>query len=57
MKPENAIAVGDWLNSDIRGANLSGIPSCLVLTGLSKEEDIKDFDQSYHPKYIVSKLS
>ena len=57
VKPENALAVGDWLNSDIRGANLSGIPSCMVLTGLSKEEDIKNFDQSYHPKYIVSKLS
>ena len=28
-----------------------------VADGLSKEEDIKNFDQSYHPKYIVSKLS
>ena len=57
VKTENALAVGDWLNSDIRGANLSGIPSCLVLTGLSKEEDIKNFDSSYHPNYIVSTLS
>ncbi|MBQ7402199.1 MAG: HAD-IIA family hydrolase [Lentisphaeria bacterium] len=57
VKPENALAVGDWLNSDIRGANLAGIPSCLVLTGLSKEEDIKDFDESYRPQYIVQKLS
>ena len=57
IEPENAVAVGDFLDSDIRGANLSGIPSCLVLTGLSKEEDITGLDKTYHPQYIVSKLS
>jgi hypothetical protein len=57
VKPEHALAVGDYLNSDIRGANLAGIPSCLVLTGLSQEKDIKGLDASYHPTVIVSKLS
>ena len=57
VKPGHALAVGDYLNSDIRGANLAGIPSCLVLTGLSQEKDIKGLDASYHPTVIVSKLS
>ena len=57
VKPENAVAVGDWLNSDIRGANLAGIKSCLVLTGLSKEEDIEGLNKEFHPDYIVSTLS
>ena len=57
VRPEETLAVGDWLNSDIRGANLSGIPSCLVLTGLSKVSDIANFDSTYTPTYIVSTLS
>ena len=57
VQPEEALAVGDWLNSDILGANRAGIPSCLVFTGLSREEDLKDFDKSYHPQLIVQKLS
>ena len=57
VKPEEALAVGDWLNSDIRGANLAGISSCLVLTGLSKEEDIANHDETFRPEFIVSTLS
>ncbi|MBQ9771325.1 MAG: HAD-IIA family hydrolase [Lentisphaeria bacterium] len=57
VKPEEALAVGDWLNSDIRGANLAGISSCLVLTGLSKEEDIANHDETFCPEFIVSTLS
>ena len=57
IKPEEALAVGDLLLSDIHGAKLAGIPSCLVLTGLSQEKDIADLDASYHPDHIVSKLS
>ena len=57
VTPDEALAVGDWLNSDILGANLAGIHSCLVLTGLSTVDDIAKMKKEYHPEFIVSKLS
>ena len=56
VSKENTYAVGDWLNSDVYGANLAGIHSCLVLTGLSTTEDIEAKGPEYHPELIVSTL-
>ena len=56
-RPDQIVGVGDWLNSDIFGANRAGMSSCLVLTGLSTEKDIPGTDRMYHPDYIVSRLS
>ena len=51
------LAVGDWLNSDIRGANLSGLGSCRVLTGLSSRADAEKAAPEYKPDLIVERLS
>lgn len=51
------LAVGDWLNSDIRGANLAGLGSCLVLTGLSTRADAEKAVAEFKPDLIVESLS
>lgn len=56
-RPDQIVGVGDWLNSDIMGANRAGMSSCLVLTGLSTEADIPKMDEIYHPDIVVSRLS
>ena len=57
-KPEKChVAVGDWLNSDIRGANLAGLGSCLVLTGLSSRKDAENADAEFRPDLIVDSLA
>lgn len=39
---ENTVVIGDNLETDILAAVRAGIPSILVLTGYSREEDIKE---------------
>lgn len=34
------LVIGDRLDTDIAGANNAGLPSVLVLTGVSKAEDV-----------------
>ena len=51
------LAVGDWLNSDIYGANRSGLGSCLVLTGLSSRKDAQEAAPEFKPDLIVESLS
>ena len=51
------LAVGDWLNSDIRGANRAGIGSCLVLTGLSSRRDAEEASFEFKPDLIVDRLA
>ena len=56
--PEKAhVAVGDWLNSDICGANRAGLGSCLVLTGLSSRKDAENAPEEFKPDFIVDTLS
>ena len=51
------LAVGDWLNSDIRGANRAGIGSCLVLTGLSSASDAEAASAEFKPDLVVERLA
>ena len=50
-RPEEALVVGDFLDTDIGAANAAGIPSVLMLTGISRREDIHA--NSPHPTYIA----
>lgn len=45
------IAIGDRLDTDILGALRAGIRSLLVLSGITKEEDLKHVD--FRPDWIV----
>ncbi|MCF6204136.1 MAG: HAD-IIA family hydrolase [Methylococcaceae bacterium] len=51
VAPEDTIAIGDRLNTDILGAVNTGVRSILVLTGISSEEDLKSVD--YKPTWIM----
>lgn len=48
---EEAVAIGDRLDTDILGAVRTGIRSLLVLTGVSSEEDLKTIE--YRPSWIM----
>ena len=39
--PAEALAVGDYLGTDIAAAKAAGIPSCLMLTGVSTRADVE----------------
>ena len=52
--PENTIAIGDRLNTDILGAVNAGLRSILVLTGISSQADIADVD--YSPTWVMADI-
>ena len=54
IEPNNIIAIGDRLDTDILGAVNAGIRSILVLTGVSSEQDIADVD--YEPTWIMADI-
>ncbi len=53
LEKQDVIAIGDSLRTDIAGANTFGIESVMVLTGISKIEDIVD----EKPTFIIKNLS
>ncbi len=53
-KPENTIAIGDRLDTDILGSVRTGMPSIMVLTGISQISDLDDID--YAPTWIMQDL-
>lgn len=48
--------VGDRLNTDIEFAKAGNIASMLVLTGISKKEEIDAPDAKTVPDYLVNSL-
>ncbi len=51
VEPHQALAIGDRLETDILGAVRTGIPSLLVLSGISREEDLQAVD--YRPDWVL----
>ena len=49
--PDETVALGDRLETDILGAVRTGIRSIMVLTGVSTEDDLKDSD--YQPTWVI----
>ncbi|ULE32540.1 HAD-IIA family hydrolase [Mycobacterium sp. IDR2000157661] len=50
------LVVGDRLDTDIAGANAAGLPSLLVLTGVSTAEDMIRAAASERPTYVAADL-
>ena len=51
-----AIVIGDRLDTDILGANRSGLPSVLVLTGIDGRKQVLAAEKDQRPTYIVDDL-
>lgn len=49
--------IGDRLDTDIVGANRSGIPSVLVLTGVNRAKDVLAAKPDERPTYILETLA
>lgn len=52
--PEETVAIGDRLETDILGAVRTGIRSIMVLTGISSAEDLKTSD--YQPTWVMQDI-
>lgn len=53
---ERPLVVGDRLDTDISGANAAGLPSLLVLTGVSTAADLVRADAAERPDYLAMDL-
>ena len=54
---QRALVVGDRLDTDIAGANAAGLPSLLVLTGVSSADDLIAAPPAHRPTYVGTDLS
>jgi 4-nitrophenyl phosphatase len=55
VKPENALAIGDQMPTDIAAGVEAGCQTALVLTGVSTRETVAEFE--FQPTYIANDLS
>ncbi|WP_244890185.1 HAD-IIA family hydrolase [Mycobacterium lentiflavum] len=53
---ESPLVVGDRLDTDIAGANSEGLPSLLVLSGVSTAADLVCAPSDRHPVYVAEDL-
>jgi glycerol-1-phosphatase len=54
---QRALVVGDRLDTDIAGAHAAGLPSLLVLTGVSGAAELLRAEPSLRPTYLADDLS
>lgn len=54
---ELAMFVGDRIDTDIRGANRSGISSVLVMTGISTRKEVLGVKAEDRPTYIIETMA
>lgn len=50
------LIVGDRLDTDIEGANRAGVESLLVLTGVTRLEQLRDAPEEHQPTYVAQDL-
>ena len=50
------LVVGDRLDTDIEGANRAGVDSLLVLTGVTRLEQLRDAPKEQQPTYVAQDL-
>lgn len=56
LAPHEVLALGDRLDTDIRGARAAGIPTALVLTGVHGRDDVAAAPQGSRPDLIVDTI-
>lgn len=53
---QRPLVVGDRLDTDIEGANRAGVDSLLVLTGVTRLEDLQKAPREHQPTYLAQDL-
>lgn len=53
----HTVAIGDQLATDILGAKAAGIPSCVVMTGLTSPRDLVMAPQNQRPDFVALDLT
>lgn len=56
ITPNDAVLIGDRLNTDILGGNRAGIITIAVETGINKREDLNSTPSEQHPTFFLSDL-
>ncbi len=51
---QRPIVVGDRLDTDIEGAHRAGVPSLLVMSGLTRAADLLNAEQGRRPTYLAA---
>ncbi len=57
FKPQNAVMIGDNLDTDILAGKRAGVRTVFVLTGIHNREDLKRVDEKNYPDYVIEDLS
>jgi len=55
VHPEESVMIGDRMDTDIVGGMEAGMKTCLVLSGVSKTEDLEAFP--YRPDYVFGSVA
>jgi len=55
VHPEETVMIGDRMDTDIVGGMEAGMKTCLVLSGVSKIEDVDDFP--YRPDFVFDSVA
>ncbi len=53
---QRPLVVGDRLDTDIEGANRAGVDSLLVLTGVTRIEQLRNAPKEHQPTYVAQDL-
>ena len=56
ISPNEAVLIGDRLNTDILGGNRAGIVTIAVETGINNRQDLENTPQEQHPNYFFTNL-
>lgn len=56
FEAEHPLVIGDRLDTDILGANRSGIPSVLVMTGVDHAKQVLAAAEEFRPAYLLADL-
>lgn len=57
LRPERVLMLGDFLKSDIAGANAMGMGSGLMMTGVTTREALEHAPEEERPNYIFDHLA
>lgn len=55
-RPDEALMIGDRLDTDVLCGNRLGVPTALVLTGVTPKEKLEDAPAAMRPGYVLNTL-